>query len=324
MKTFKFILLLLLVLIIPIRSWSQTPLINSNLLGVYGSQDDKVSRFQPMTLSFNTHHWQNGGSILVEVFQDSYVPAYAKYIVNVGYGFGANWGEKQMILVESSGEKYFDLEFGPEFDLGVIQSGYPNKGVPIYLKMKPYLQCRIRVTHSRNIVQTLQNSNQIQFPAIGTATVIPDFTPSKFANDPLWTTSSLRVQGNDNHYIAQGNFGIGTTTPGEKLSVNGNIRAHEIKVESSATTWPDYVFDQDYDLPKLEYLKIFIAENKHLPNVPNATTVERDGVSLGEMNKILLQKVEELTLYMLQAADHAKKQDEAILELKTALKEIRK
>lgn len=133
-------------------------------------------------------------------------------LCHIDDSFGAPWGEKQMILVESSGEKYFDLEFGPEFDLGIIQSGYPNKGVLIYLKMKPYLQCRIRVTHSRNALQTLQNSNLIQFPAIGTATVIPDFTPSKFANDPLWTTSSLRVQGNDNHYIAQGNLGIGTTT----------------------------------------------------------------------------------------------------------------
>ncbi|MEN5195882.1 hypothetical protein [Sphingobacterium faecium] len=62
----------------------------------------------------------------------------------------------------------------------------------------------------------------------------------------------------------------------------------------------------------MEKLKTFIEQNKHLPNLPNAATVERDGISLGEMNKILLQKVEELTLYMLQAADHAKKQDKEI------------
>ncbi|MEN5195876.1 hypothetical protein [Sphingobacterium faecium] len=59
MKSFKFSLILLFILLHSIQSWSQTPLINTNQLGVYGSQDDKISRFQPMTLSFNTHHWQN-------------------------------------------------------------------------------------------------------------------------------------------------------------------------------------------------------------------------------------------------------------------------
>lgn len=68
MKSFKFSPLLLLVFIIPAKSWSQPPLINNNQLGAYGCQNDKISRFQPMTLSLNTHHWQNGGPILVEIF----------------------------------------------------------------------------------------------------------------------------------------------------------------------------------------------------------------------------------------------------------------
>ncbi|MFD2904419.1 hypothetical protein [Sphingobacterium anhuiense] len=104
----------------------------------------------------------------------------------------------------------------------------------------------------------------------------------------------------NNTYYMDGNVGIGTNAPGEKLSVNGKIRAHEIKVESTASTWPDYVFEEEYDLPSLKSTADFIKANKHLPGVPTANDVEKDGISLGEMNKILLQKIEELTLHMIE------------------------
>lgn len=95
-----------------------------------------------------------------------------------------------------------------------------------------------------------------------------------------------------------GRVGIGTTTPREALSVNGNIRAHEIKVETAS--WPDYVFQPDYALPTLSEVKAFINENGHLPDVPSASEVEREGVALGQMDGILLKKVEELTLYVIK------------------------
>ncbi|WP_075602657.1 hypothetical protein [Saccharicrinis aurantiacus] len=95
-----------------------------------------------------------------------------------------------------------------------------------------------------------------------------------------------------------GKVGIGTTNPTEKLSVNGTIRAKEIKVE--ATNWADYVFADDYALKPLCEVEAFITENSHLPDVPSAAVVENKGIELGEMNKILLQKIEELTLYVIQ------------------------
>lgn len=95
-----------------------------------------------------------------------------------------------------------------------------------------------------------------------------------------------------------GNVGIGTLTPREALSVNGNIRAKEVKVES--TNWPDYVFSPSYNLPSLSETAQYIRENGHLPNMPTATQVEKDGVNLGEMNKKLLEKVEELTLHLIR------------------------
>ena len=94
-----------------------------------------------------------------------------------------------------------------------------------------------------------------------------------------------------------GNVGIGTDAPTEKLSVKGKIRAQEIKVETA--NWPDYVFADGYQLLTLKETAEFIEKNKHLPGVPKATEVEENGLSLGEMNRILLQKIEELTLHMI-------------------------
>ncbi|MDF2859441.1 MAG: hypothetical protein K0Q87_5292, partial [Neobacillus sp.] len=108
-----------------------------------------------------------------------------------------------------------------------------------------------------------------------------------------------------------GSVGIGTETPREKLSVNGRIRAHEIKVETA--NWPDYVFKENYPLKSLDSLRAFIRENGHLPEVPTAASAEKEGVSLGEMNKILLKKIEELTLYLLE-------KDKEISEIKKELK----
>ncbi|MDN3588109.1 hypothetical protein QWY86_15605 [Pedobacter aquatilis] len=95
-----------------------------------------------------------------------------------------------------------------------------------------------------------------------------------------------------------GNVGIGTTNPTEKLSVNGKIRAQEIKIE--VNNWPDFVFEQDYKLLKLTELDKFIKINKHLPDIPPARTIGKDGLAIGEMNKILLQKVEELTIHLIE------------------------
>ena len=98
---------------------------------------------------------------------------------------------------------------------------------------------------------------------------------------------------------ANGNLGIGTTNPGSyKLAVNGNIHAKEVKVD--LTGWLDYVFKEGYDLPTLSAVEQHIQEKGHLINIPSAREVEEKGIQLGEMNKLLLEKIEELTLYTLE------------------------
>ena len=103
---------------------------------------------------------------------------------------------------------------------------------------------------------------------------------------------------------------IGTTsftdgTDNYSLSVNGDVRAHRVKVY---TTWADYVFKEDYKLPTLEEVEQHIAENGHLKDIPSATEVEENGIELGEMNKLLLQKIEELTLYTIELNKQVQKE----------------
>lgn len=98
--------------------------------------------------------------------------------------------------------------------------------------------------------------------------------------------------------LMYGNVGIGTMNPQERLSVNGKIRAQEIKVEQA--NWPDYVFAGAYELMGLNQLKDYIQQHNHLPDMPSAAEVADQGINLGEMNAKLLKKVEELTLYLLE------------------------
>ncbi|GAA4277399.1 hypothetical protein [Aquimarina mytili] len=93
-----------------------------------------------------------------------------------------------------------------------------------------------------------------------------------------------------------GNVGIGTNNPGAyKLAVNGNVHAKEVTVDLIG--WPDYVFEENYTLPTLSQVEKHIKEKGHLVNIPSAKEVEKQGIQLGEMNKKLLEKIEELTLY---------------------------
>nr|MBA3705449.1 hypothetical protein [Bacteroidota bacterium] len=104
--------------------------------------------------------------------------------------------------------------------------------------------------------------------------------------------------------LKNGNVGIGTTLAsnpnGYRLAVNGMIGAKEIKVEISSSTWADYVFDKEYKLKSLEEVEKFIGINKHLPNIPSAYEVETKGINLGEMNTMQMEKIEELTLYIIE------------------------
>ncbi|ASZ11360.1 hypothetical protein KTO58_18355 [Chitinophaga pendula] len=109
-----------------------------------------------------------------------------------------------------------------------------------------------------------------------------------------------------------GNVGIGVQAPPAKLTVNGVVLATRMRV-SQNLTWPDFVFKKDYQLPSLQELDTYIQQHQHLPEIPSAQDIARDGQDLGEMNRLLLKKLEEVTLYIIQ-------QDKRINALEQQLK----
>ena len=99
--------------------------------------------------------------------------------------------------------------------------------------------------------------------------------------------------------LKNGNVGIGVTPTNEyKLAVAGAIGARKVKV--TAETWADFVFRADYKLPALSEVESYIKMHQHLPDVPSEADVQKNGIDVGEMNRTLLQKVEEMTLYLIE------------------------
>jgi len=107
-----------------------------------------------------------------------------------------------------------------------------------------------------------------------------------------------------------------------RVAANGTTYAKAITV--TTTGWPDYVFKKDYKLPSLSDLKAYIDQNKHLPEVPAASQVEKNGQNLGEMNKLLMKKVEELTLYLISEEQKNKTQQEQLNQLAEQVKLLTK
>ncbi len=97
-----------------------------------------------------------------------------------------------------------------------------------------------------------------------------------------------------------GNVGIGQASPANKLEVNGVIRSKEVRVEASTWDPADYVFKKDYNLLPLSDLEKYIAAHSHLPEIPSAAEIKENGLALGEMENLLLKKIEELTLYIIE------------------------
>ncbi|MFD2602541.1 hypothetical protein [Flavobacterium suzhouense] len=129
-----------------------------------------------------------------------------------------------------------------------------------------------------------------------------------FAADQLKLNGKVGIGGVTTFPATAGSINVNNY----KLFVNGGVLATEVRV---ATSWADYVFEDTYPLLSLKEVECFIDKNGHLPNVPSAKQVETDGISIGEMAKIQQEKIEELTLYLIQ-------QQKEIDELKAQMKQI--
>lgn len=150
---------------------------------------------------------------------------------------------------------------------------------------------------------------------VGIGDVAPGAKLSVIGNAAIGYASGQTAPANG--MIISGSVGIGTPTPNPiyALDVNGIICANEVKV--TLTHFPDFVFDSDYKLPKLNDVHSYIKANGHLPNIPSAIEVKKDGIGLADMQVKLLQKVEELTLYAIE-------QQKQIESLKSELSQMKK
>jgi hypothetical protein len=129
------------------------------------------------------------------------------------------------------------------------------------------------------------------------------------ANNTLNFNSGFVLQHNANNvaigvkllHLYSTQVSIGNKIYGDtdyRLTVEGKIRARELRLDTDV--WPDYVFAENFRLQSLHDVEKFIKENKHLPGVPSATEIDNDGIAVSEMIKVQMQKIEELTLYMIE------------------------
>lgn len=204
--------------------------------------------------------------------------------LTAGNGYGLRfWSNDAYKIHMGSGSEYF---YGPVTDYSIkmnMSGGTPNRG------------WTWGVAGSTPVAALNTGGNMKIAGTMDATGFLVNGTP--FVGGSQWVTSGSNIS------YSTGNVGIGTllaSNPNNyKLAVNGTIGAKEVKVETNSTTWPDYVFKEGYQLNSIEQVNEFIKENGHLPGVPTAKDINENGHALGEMNTILLRKIEELTLYVI-------------------------
>jgi len=189
----------------------------------------------------------------------------------------------------------------------VMQIGQPGSGTDNYIKF-------VGSVNSFDVGATASG-----FWGIADAGVAYRFVVTQPGNVGIGTnTPQAKLDVNGTVSIGSGNTLINDPTYNDyKLFVNGNIAAKKLKVLQSG--WADYVFNPGYILPTLPQVDSFIQKHKHLPAIPSSKEVTKDGIDVGEMQKLMMQKIEELTLY---AIEQNKKID--ILNKKIEILEIQK
>ncbi|MVO10784.1 hypothetical protein GOQ30_16555 [Flavobacterium sp. TP390] len=179
-----------------------------------------------------------------------------------------------------------------------------------------------------SLLQLVSPSNSMSFLSMSAGTKGITFGTGIYGN-------AMYISANDSFSFAYGankvmsinpnmsvSIGTNLNPTGYKLAVGGKIIAEELKVQLQSAPWPDYVFASDYQLPSLLEVEKQIQENGHLENIPSACEVQENGIEVGEMNRLLLEKVEELTLYTIEQQKQLDQQTKEIEELKALVKEL--
>ncbi|WP_257667134.1 hypothetical protein [Parapedobacter tibetensis] len=180
-----------------------------------------------------------------------------------------------------------------------------------------------------NGLNNFRNSIQIKSPSHGAIVYNPnEETELMFGfhsnGNFYWATGSayvMQLSKTGDAKITNSLAVGGTLKPGAMLSVKGKIAAQEVEVTTS--NWPDYVFDENYVVQPLSEIEAFIQKNKHLPGIPSKQEVEENGLNLGEMNRLLLEKVEILTLHLIKHGKEKADLQQQLDALKTEISDLK-
>jgi len=193
-------------------------------------------------------------------------------------------------------------------------NGYAQVFSRLHVKTNPQSDVGITTGTSTNKVVGIIHDGSSGVISTTTVNGVSGDSPLKFA-----TAGQTRLTIFENGYV-----GINLTgTPTAELTVGGKIHAKEIKVTVNAGQAPDYVFWPTYRLRPLSEVSSYIEQNGHLPEVPSAVEMERDGVNTGEMNMLLLKKIEELTLYMIEQNNKLEAAMQRLRQQELELEELR-
>ncbi|MGH8017774.1 MAG: hypothetical protein ACREIA_05690 [Opitutaceae bacterium] len=236
---------------------------------------------------------------------DSYYSAgYNRADRNFRINYGAYPGETTDFVMDS---------------LGRVGLGASNPGAQLDVLSPDFLISRFFGSSAGN--HAVQVNNSVFSLNVGIAA-----NPATAGVGYLWSSSGKFMIGSDGaptlmvDGMSNGKVGIGTTTPSHTLSVNGVIKTKEVIVETSG--WSDHVFADDYPLASLSEIEAHIDEAGHLPGIPSANEVAEHGVSVGKMQAKLLEKIEELTLHLIEQEKTMKALEGRNLALEGRVREI--
>jgi len=210
---------------------------------------------------------------------------------------------------DSEGEEYGDFFLGTsikpnEAFLNIKDGG--NIGIGV---QNPDAKLHISGGMNEKNILVIRNSDYVQLGTSSSEYGAPGWGYLEISSPLNSSENKIVLQGYNNSYInTNGNFGIGTNTPDEKLTVNGKIKAQEVLI--TLDEWKDLVFKEDYKLISIEETESYIKENGHLPEIPSEKEMIEKGLETSEMIKLQMQKIEELTLYIIEQNKRIKKLEE--------------
>lgn len=201
-----------------------------------------------------------------------------RVVKNDYIGLGVN-SQKDILQLSSSGRLMLTNQIsGSSFCIG---NGWDKAGTPRFCIIQNYMYPHVYVDFYENMYFRGDHDNETPSCPL----VLQKNGSVGIGYRPTYTT-------NQDH------------TKGYKLAVNGSIHAKSIDVDLNG--WADYVFDENYDLKSIDEVASYVKENKHLPGVKSAEEMTSKSVNLGDNQQMLMQKIEELTLYIIELNNRIK------------------